>query len=60
MNPKDCKYYNSCSCNVCPLDPEKDKRTIEARDKTKYCLLERNNKIASTMPQVENLELKVS
>ena len=22
MTPKDCKYFNECSANLCPLDPE--------------------------------------
>lgn len=41
MNPQDCYHFDTCSCNVCPLDPEKGKMDIDPADRVRYCLLER-------------------
>jgi hypothetical protein len=41
MNPQDCKFYQKCSVNVCPLDELKDKRIISPLDKQKTCRLQK-------------------
>jgi hypothetical protein len=38
MNPTQCKFYERCSCNVCPLDKDSAEKEISPIDKTQYCL----------------------
>lgn len=48
MNMQDCKYYAKCSCNKCPLDPNKDNCEISDLDKHRFCRLERDRSVESS------------
>lgn len=42
---EECPRYAVCSVNICPLDPEQDRRTIHELDKEQKCPMEKGVRV---------------